>query len=108
LENLNKIIGLDNQPDDIKQDWEYMPEDPSWIKEEPLYKIDGVELLSRGEHPLNAVQEILKDLAPKGSILLFTNFHPQPMLDTMKSAGVQTYSRKDTRSETLYLTFIRK
>lgn len=108
IQSLNNVIGIPDMNGNESGILEFTADDPDWIKQPPRHRIDGVELLTRGEHPLNVIQELLEEMVPGGMILLSTNFHPQPMLDSMNSAGVKAYSRKDTRSENQYVTFIQK
>jgi hypothetical protein len=108
IDTLNSVIGLEAQADKEFKTIEYIPEDPDWIKQEPRQTVDGVELLSIGEHPLPVIQEYLQAMSPGEIILLKTNFPPQPMIDVMEKAGVDIYSLLDLSDSNLFLTFIRR
>ncbi len=86
---------------------EYDPADPDWIKVDPKHRIDGVEMLSRGEHPLSIIKTILEEMNPDQVILLTTNFHPNPMIEAMGELGAEVFSRKAIDDETTFLTFIK-
>lgn len=105
---LKKAAGI---ADDISQpDSEtiFSSPDPDWVRGVPKHKIDGVAMLSRGDHPLDLVKNNLNLMAPGEVILLTTNFHPQPMIDAMLQQGAEVYSRSDLQNGDLHLTFIKK
>ena len=105
---LNSVLGFEGLADKENKTIEYKPEDPDWIKQEPAQFVDGVELLLTGEHPLEVIKELLKDMSPGETVFLKTNFPPQPMIDAMEKAGVDIYSRLDLSDSNLFLTFIRR
>jgi len=108
IEDLNKLIGIQTNEDHDDGSIEFLPEDPAWIQAQPQHHIDGVELLTQGQHPLRIIQAKLEEMTSGEIILLETNFSPQPMVDAMNSAGADIYSRKDLNDTSRFLTFIKK
>ena len=109
IKDLEKAAGLSTEEKDPSADTlEYHPADPDWIKVDPAHRIDGVEMLSRGEHPLSIIKANLEELNPDQVILLTTNFHPNPMIEAMSEMGAEVFSRKAINDENTFLTFIKK
>ena len=82
--------------------------EPDWIKEEPKHIIDGTEMLSQGIHPLQKVNQLMKEINQDQFLLLKTNFKPIPLIDEMKKQSYQVYSKTVENQADQYLTFIRK
>jgi hypothetical protein len=109
IRDLEQAAGLSTAEEGLSSDTlEYAPADPDWIKVDPKHRIDGVEMLSRGEHPLSIIKASLEEMKPDQVILLTTNFHPNPMIEAMIETGAEVFSRKDINEDTLFLTFIKK
>lgn len=109
IRDLEKAAGLSTEEEGHSTDTlEYDPADPDWIKVDPTHRIDGVEMLSRGEHPLSIIKANLEEMKPDQVILLTTNFHPNPMIEAMSEMGAEVFSRKAISDETTFLTFIKK
>ncbi len=109
IRDLEQAAGLSTAEEGPSSDTlEYAPADPDWIKVDPKHRIDGVEMLSRGEHPLSIIKASLEEMKPDQVILLTTNFHPNPMIEAMIEMGAEVFSRKDINEDTLFLTFIKK
>ena len=87
---------------------EYNNADPEWLKIQPELVVDGIEMLSGGEHPLEFVNQKMKELNPGQVLLLKTNFKPLPLIENMESQKYKTFSRTDLKQAELYLTFIAK
>ena len=64
---------------------------PKWISGKPAIIVDGVEMLEKGEHPLNTIIALLKEISEGQFILLKTNFAPLPLIETLKDNGYKTY-----------------
>jgi hypothetical protein len=107
IADLNSLVGNQSKTVTEEETIKYEPDDPDWIKQDPLHYVDGVELLSTGVHPLSVIQDFLKEMSPGDTILLKTNFPPQPMIEAMQEAGAEIYNRKDLIDNDLFLTFIR-
>ncbi len=86
----------------------YLADDPGWVKIAPRHHIDGVEMLSRGEHPLERISNLLEEMGSGENLLLTTNFYPQPMVENMTGKGYRVHSRNDINNQSLHLTFIGK
>ena len=108
ISTFNSVIGIQPQNNEEDGKFQYLDGDPNWVQIPPRHIVDGVELLSRGEHPLAAIQAILKDMAEGEWILLKTNFPPEPMIEAMEAAGADIYSRKNQLDSNQFLTFIRR
>ena len=106
--DLSSLVGIQSDQETKVETLQFKPDDPDWIKQKPRHVVDGVELLTTGEHPLSVIQDLLKDLSPGETILLTTNFPPQPMIEAMEEAGADTYSRNNMTDSNLFLTFIKQ
>lgn len=78
---------------------------PDWVQGDPIHTVNGTEMLERGEHPLNFVNQTMSEIDKGQFILLQTNFHPIPMIDAMEQ---QDYKVFHTESGIDHLTFIGK
>ena len=81
--------------------------DPAWIRKDPAHIIDGTEMLNRGEHPLNKVNALMREIKPGEFILLRTNFKPIPLIDEMIKQKYQVFSKTMKGQPDNHLTFIR-
>jgi len=109
ISELQQAVGIPSKTEvGQNQTLAFNDSDPAWIQGSPRHKVDGVELLSKGEHPLNLIKSHLEELASGELILLTTNFHPQPMVEAMQEQGAEVFSRNDLAENGLFLTFIRK
>jgi hypothetical protein len=82
--------------------------DPEWITGSPAHIIDGTAMLSKGEHPLQAVNRTMSEIAAGQCVLLKTNFKPIPLIDEMTKQSYQVHSKPDGGNPDSHLTFIRK
>jgi hypothetical protein len=82
--------------------------EPDWITAEPRETIDGTEMLGRGEHPLQRVNQQMHALKTGEFLLLKTNFKPLPMIDEMTKQKYEVYSTTAKDHPDQHLTFIRK
>lgn len=82
--------------------------EPDWITAEPAKIIDGTEMLGRGEHPLQKVNQHMHTLNKGEFLLLKTNFKPLPMIDEMTKQNYEVYSTTAKGQPDQHLTFIRK
>ena len=87
---------------------EWTEGEPEWIKAEPQFTVDGTEMLSRGEHPLNKVNALMRQLEPGRFLLLKTNFKPIPLIDEMEKQKYQVYSKISSQNEQDHLTFVKR
>jgi len=109
VKDLKNAAGLSIEEKDPSADTlEFDPSDPDWIQVTPTLRIDGVEMLSRGEHPLSVIKTSLEEITADQVILLTTNFHPNPMIEAMVELGAEIFSRKAIKDDLLFLTFIKK
>jgi hypothetical protein len=83
-------------------------DEPDWIRAEPMEIINGTEMLGRGEHPLQRVNQRMRDLKSGEFLLLKTNFIPLPMIDEMEKQNYEVYSTTVKDQPDQHLTFIRK
>ena len=108
IDELKRAAGIEVEKSKSSHSKEFLPQDPDWIRKPPRITVDGVEMLSEGEHPLELIQEKLKELSSGDVVLLLTNFHPGPMLDVMRAQGQLVFSREDAGNSNQQLTFIQK
>ena len=86
---------------------EWTEGEPEWIKAKPQFTVDGTEMLSRGEHPLKKVNELMSQTEPGRFLLLKTNFKPIPLIDEIEKQKYQVYSKVSGQNEQNHLTFIK-
>jgi hypothetical protein len=85
---------------------ERSPGDPDWIAGEPEFIVNGTEMLSQGEIPVQRVNELLGQLTPAGYILLVTDFEPSPIMDAMHKQDRRTYHKLHPEDPGQHLTYI--
>jgi len=85
----------------------YQPgkDDPEWILGQPQFVVNGTEMLTRGEVPLNKVNELLQKLEPGGYLLLLTQFHPSPMMEAVRKQNRRVFHKLDEQVPNQHLTF---
>jgi uncharacterized protein (DUF2249 family) len=107
VELLNKIRELVGQEKlDIKLEEVDEAEAPIWIANEPKVIIDANELLDKEQNPLAASNKALKELKSSETLLIKSDFMPQPLIDEFKKKGYEVYSRQV--SEDNFLTYVLK
>jgi len=109
-ELVNKLRRETGQPEiTVEQmpEIEWQEGDPAWIQNDPAHIIDGTEMLNRGEHPLNKVNALMREIKPGEFILLRTNFKPLPLIDEMIKQKYQVFSKPAKGQPDNHLTFIR-
>jgi hypothetical protein len=68
---------------------------PAWLSHASIrLRLDADELLARGEHPLGRVREAVEHLAPAEVVELTSSFRPEPLIETLRRAGVLVFSRE--------------
>jgi hypothetical protein len=66
--------------------------DSRWLMDcEVTEEIDATAMLERGVHPIGRVRECAARLEPGQAIRLTSPFRPEPLLDTMRRAGLAVY-----------------
>ncbi len=108
IQTFQRSLGIQEPNDPGADELQFLSSDPPWIQAEPAAVIDGSALLLEGRHPLALIQSRLEELDSGEIILLKTNFHPQPMIETMEQQGAVVFSRERISQSESYLTFIRK
>lgn len=108
IQTFKRSLGIQDPKESTAGELQFLPSDPPWIRTEPAAVIDGTALLLEGSHPLTLIQTQLEELEPGEFILLKTNFHPQPMIETMEQQGAVIFSREDPSQPESYVTFIQK
>jgi hypothetical protein len=108
VNTLRKQVGQSEITPSDSSEIEWTEGEPEWIKEEPQFTVDGTEMLNRGEHPLNKVNELMRQTEPGRLLLLKTNFKPIPLIDEMEKQKYQVYSKVNATSEQNHLTFIKR
>ena len=85
----------------------YVAREPEWIMGEPQFTINGIEMLARGDVPLNRTIELVRQLDSGRFLLLVTNFEPKPMVDALKKQNREIYQKLDPENPGIHLTYIR-
>jgi len=86
----------------------WFKDDPDWIRMNPVRLVDGIEMLSRGEHPLDKINALMKEIGKGEFILLKTNFKPVPLIDEMTRQKYEVFSRSLPNEPDQHFTFIRR
>ncbi len=81
--------------------------DPDWIAGPPAFTVDGSQLLTDGEVPLEHVNELLTRLPAGGYILLVTDFEPSPIMEAMQRQARPVYHKQDPERPGQHFTYIR-
>lgn len=69
---------------------------PSWFREEDVRAVlDAADLLASGGHPLAAVRRALEALPPAAVVELRSDFEPAPLLERMRSEGIEAACVRD-------------
>ncbi len=92
---LRKILGLteteSGQPAETAGKSESAPAPtgrPAWLEQSIIaHVVDADEYLNRGEHPLNTVFQLVKDLKTGEAVRLTSSFRPIPLIEKMEQAG---------------------
>jgi TusA-related sulfurtransferase len=109
VELLNKIreaVGLDKLEIEREEKKESKEDIPSWVRDEPKAIFNANELLDREENPLAYANKILKGLKEGETLLIESDFKPQPLIDEFLKKGYEVYS-KNIDSNT-FLTYIKR
>jgi hypothetical protein len=80
--------------------------DPAWASGAPQFVIDGTALLAQGEVPLEHVNAHLDRISDGATLLLLTNFEPQPIFDAMQKQGRRYYHKVHPQDPGQHLTYI--
>ncbi len=108
VNQLRREAGQPELTGEIETDLQWQEGEPLWIKGEAKQIIDGTEMLSRGEHPLQMMNKLMTELEPNQFLLLKTNFKPIPLIDEMQKQNYTVYSRVLDEESDQHLTFIKK
>lgn len=66
---------------------------PEWLSRcQVRFRIDGDEMLERGVHPIGEVRKCAAALQAREMVLLTTSFRPEPLIETMRRAGLGVFS----------------
>jgi hypothetical protein len=92
---LRKILGLTETEHETaaaaertKMQPDNNPGRPAWLEQSRIAQaVNADEYLNRGEHPLNTVFQLVKDLKPGEAVRLTSTFRPIPLIEKMEQAG---------------------
>ncbi len=91
------------------QNWKVPLENKAqWIKGDPTYIVDGVEMLNQGQHPLNKVNELMQSIPSGAYLVLYTNFKPLPLIEAMEKQNYLVYHKSASEDPQKHITFIGK
>jgi len=66
---------------------------PAWLTEgRVVEEIDADSMLERGVHPIGKIREAVGALGPGEVVVLRSSFRPEPLIETMRRAGVTVHS----------------
>lgn len=67
-------------------------ETPAWVNDEHVrFAIDADAMLETGVHPIGKVRACASELRPGELIKLTSSFRPEPLLETMRRAGLAVF-----------------
>jgi len=70
----------------------YPYEDASWLASgQVVEEVSADRMLERGEHPIRRIRESVAALEPGQALLLHSSFRPEPLMETMRRAGVAVH-----------------
>ncbi len=65
---------------------------PAWVNDEHVrFNIDADAMLETGVHPIGKVRACASELRPGELIKLTSSFRPEPLLETMRRAGLAVF-----------------
>jgi hypothetical protein len=68
-------------------------DDASWLTSgRVMEEIDADAMLERGVHPIGKIRETVGVLGPGEVVVLRSSFRPQPLIETLRRAGVAVHS----------------
>jgi hypothetical protein len=68
-------------------------DDSSWLTAyRVIEEIDADAMLERGVHPIGRIREAAGALGPGEVVVLRSSFRPQPLIETLRRAGVAVHS----------------
>ena len=108
VNQLRRKVGQPEINTSVETEVQWQEGEPQWIKGEPSHIIDGTEMLSRGEHPLQSIIKLMREIEPEQFLLLKTNFRPIPMIDEMQKQNYTVFSRESGEGSDQHQTFIKK
>ncbi|MBD3226004.1 MAG: DUF1858 domain-containing protein [Caldithrix sp.] len=82
--------------------------EPEWIKGQPFDIIDGIVMLSQGEHPLGKINQLMQSADAGQFVLLKTNFQPIPLIEEMQKQNYEVFHKIDPQNQEQHFTFIKK
>jgi hypothetical protein len=65
-------------------------------------------MLSRGEHPLQKVNQLMRETDKDRFLLLKTNFKPIPLIEEMEKQNFHVFTKIGAENPEQHFTFIRK
>jgi hypothetical protein len=108
VNQLRRDVGQPEIRATVKTEIHWEEGEPEWIKDQPEQTIDGTEMLSRGEHPLQKINQLMREIKKDKILLLTTNFKPIPLIEEMEKQKYQVFSKTVPEQPDQHLTFIRK
>lgn len=79
--------------------------EPDWIDKKPTVVIDANRLLDEDKNPLAEVNLALKKLSSMESLVIESDFRPEPLIDEFRSKGYSVYTKE--LSSSIFKTYIR-
>ena len=108
VNQLRREVGQSEIGATVKTEIHWEEGEPEWIKDEPEHRIDGTEMLSRGEHPLQKINQLMREIKKDKILLLTTNFKPIPMIEEMEKQKYKVFCKTVQDQPDQHLTFIRR
>lgn len=108
VNTLRRAVGLKEINSKVTYNVQWKAGEPDWIKDELQYTVNGTEMLSRGEHPMQKVTTLMHSTENGRFLLLITNFQPIPLIEEMEKQKYSVFTKVDERKSDHHYTFIRK
>jgi len=85
---------------------ENLQEIPQWITQKPKITLDANKILDDGKNPLAELHKSLKDLKERDTVLILSDFRPEPLIDEFIKKKKRVYCQEVNNKE--FLTYIEK
>jgi len=107
LERLRTAVGqrVDDVPLESTVSEPVKQERPQWIETTPKENIDANSLLDADENPLVHAYKSAKRLKAGETVLITSDFRPEPLIDEFEKKGYDVYCEE--RGKDYFLTYIR-
>jgi hypothetical protein len=107
IEKLRAFTGQSGSQANVAASEDEPDRAPDWVvRARVVEEVDAAAMLDRGVHPIGKIREAVGALGPGEAVLLRAPFRPEPLLDTMRRAGVTVYCAHEGENYVVYFARI--